>query len=64
MISDEEKTLPVPFGFMIPTTDAETVRAALHHYQTTHQQGPDLALVIMCQDVLSLRGKENAKKSD
>jgi ParB-like chromosome segregation protein Spo0J len=51
-LAEEEHTLPVPFGFMIPAADAETVRAALHHYQTTHQQGPEMALISMCHIAL------------
>lgn len=64
MMEDEAKTLPVPFGFMVSAQEAEIVRETLLYFQSEQQKGPDLALVAMCQDVLSQRGKGNAKKSD
>lgn len=52
-IEAEQKTLPVPLGFMIPAEDLEIVKEALAKYQGANKRDQGQALVAICRDVLA-----------
>jgi ParB family chromosome partitioning protein len=52
-IEAEQKSLPVPFGFMVPADEAPLVEEALRLYQATSKADQAMAFVAMCRDVLA-----------
>ena len=60
-IEAEQKTLPVPFGFMVPAEDTPIIHEALACYKAKGQKDTGYALVAICRDVLSLQAVGEVK---
>lgn len=50
----EQKSLPVPFGFMVSSEEAELIRQALSFYPAYRSPNEGTAWVAICRDVLTL----------
>lgn len=58
LMDAERKSLPVPFGFMIPADEADFVRDALQVYQARGTTDQGAALVAICRDALAIHATE------